>query len=110
MCAVLGVPVLQYRGSYAMVMAQLRHVPDDFLAVSRTAVLQQYQGMEREARAIAQRSALRLADPKDILCAGDACLYKANGRALYFDDSHLSAYGASFVEPALEPCFESGQR
>ena len=53
--------------------------------------------------------ALRVADPKDALCPGDSCLYKVNGHALYFDESHLSAYGAMYVAQTLEPCFEAGR-
>ena len=28
-----------------------------------------------------------------------------NGRSLYYDTSHLSVLGASYVAPALEPLF-----
>jgi hypothetical protein len=46
-----------------------------------------------------------VADPKDAFRAADSCLYKAGDRSLYFDDGHLSLYGASFVARTLEPCF-----
>jgi len=51
------------------------------------------------------RSALKVVDPKDALCPADSCLYKVDDRSLYFDDSHLSVYGALYVAPMLEPCF-----
>jgi hypothetical protein len=49
-------------------------------------------------------------DPKDALCPVDSCLYKADGRSLYFDDSHLSVYGALYVARTLEPCFAIDRR
>lgn len=109
-CVVLGVPTLRYPGSYALVMAHRRNIADEFLTLSRADALAQYRDVDRDVRAIARRSGLRVADPKDALCPGESCLYKSNGRALYFDDSHLSAYGALYVAPALEPCFEPGRR
>jgi hypothetical protein len=105
-CVVLGVPQLKYRAPYALVMARRRHIADDFLTVSRADALAQYRDMEREVRAIAQRSRFKLVDPKDALCPGKSCLYKAHGHSLYYDADHLSAEGALYVAPALEPCFE----
>ena len=109
-CVVFGVPLLKYSVSHALLMAHRRNIPDDFLRLSRAEALAQYQGMEGNVRALAERSALMLADPKDALCPGDSCLYKVNGRALYLDDSHLSPYGAKYVAHTLEPCFALGQR
>ena len=109
-CVVFGVPLLKYSVSHALLMAHRRNIPDDFLRLSRAEALAQYQGMERNVRALAERSALMLADPKDALCPGDSCLYKVNGRALYLDDSHLSPYGAKYVAHTLEPCFALEQR
>jgi peptidoglycan/LPS O-acetylase OafA/YrhL len=104
-CVVFAVPKLKYAVSHALLVAHRRHIPDDFLRLSRADGLAQHPDMERDVRAIAQRSGLKVADPKDALCAADSCLYKAGDRSLYFDDGHLSLYGASFVARTLEPCF-----
>jgi peptidoglycan/LPS O-acetylase OafA/YrhL len=106
-CVVLAVPKLKYAVSHALLVAHRRHIPDDFLRLSRADALAQHRDMERDVRAIAQRSGLKVVDPKDALCAADSdsCLYKADDRSLYFDDSHLSVYGASYVARTLEPCF-----
>jgi len=104
-CVVFAVPKLKYAVSHALLVASRRHIPDDFLRLSRADALAQHRDMERDVRAIALRSALKVVDPKDALCPADSCLYKADDRSLYFDDSHLSVYGALYVAPTLEPCF-----
>ena len=109
-CIVFAVPKLKYAVSHALLMARRRHIPDDFLRLSRADALTQHEDMEHDVRAIAQGSKLMVVDPKDALCPADSCLYKAGDRSLYFDDSHLSVYGALFVARTLEPCFRVDQR
>ncbi len=104
-CVVLAVPALKYAVSHALLVAHRRHIPDDFLRLSRADALAQHWEMEHDLRAIAQRSGFKVVDPKDALCPTDSCLYKADGQSLYFDDSHLSVYGALYAAHTLEPCF-----
>jgi hypothetical protein len=104
-CVVFAVPKLKYAVSHALLVARRRHIPDEFLRLSRADALAQHRDMEHDVRAIAQRSGLVVVDPKDALCPADSCLYKADDRSLYYDDSHLSLYGALYVERTLEPCF-----
>lgn len=50
---------------------------------------------------------IRLVDPKESLCSETLCrAVSPAGRPLYRDDNHLSVYGASFVQPSLERCFQ----
>jgi peptidoglycan/LPS O-acetylase OafA/YrhL len=109
-CVVFAVPILKYAVSHALFMARRRHIPDDFLSLGRADALAQRRDMEHDVRAIAARSGLTVADPKDALCPADSCLYKADGRSLYFDDSHLSVFGALYVAHTLEPCFATDRR
>jgi peptidoglycan/LPS O-acetylase OafA/YrhL len=44
--------------------------------------------------------------PHKRLCDAERCIVYANGSPLYRDDNHLSAAGADFVAPELEPIFE----
>jgi peptidoglycan/LPS O-acetylase OafA/YrhL len=104
-CVVLAVPKLKYAVSHALLVARRRHIPDDFLRLSRADALAQHWEMEHGLRAIAQRGGLKVVDPKDALCPADSCLYKSDGQSLYFDDSHLSVYGALYAARTLEPCF-----
>jgi hypothetical protein len=109
-CLVFAVPKLKYAVSHALLVASRRHIPDDFLRLSRADALAQHRDMEHDVRAIAERGRLKVVDPKDALCPDDSCLYKAGDRSLYFDDSHLSAYGALYVARTLEPCFAVDRR
>lgn len=110
LCVVLDVPQLKYPGSHALMMAQRRRIADDFLTVKRTDAQRPVQRMEGDVRSLAQAGALRFADPKAALCPGEDCLYKANGRSLYFDNDHISRDGAEYVRQELESCFEPAPR
>jgi len=109
-CVVLDVPQLKYPVSHALLIAQRRGIPDDFLTVARGDALAPIQRMEGEVRALAQAGVLRFADPKAALCPGPSCLYKAAGRSLYFDGDHLSSAGAAYSAKALEACFDPPNR
>jgi peptidoglycan/LPS O-acetylase OafA/YrhL len=104
-CLVLDVPRLKYPASHALVIAQRRGIPDDFLTVTRADALAPVQRIEAQVRALAQAGVLRFADPKAALCPGPTCLYKAAGRSLYFDRDHLSSAGAAYIAKTLETCF-----
>ena len=43
------------------------------------------------------------ADPARLLCRNTVCAEYANGRALYFDDDHLSVSGARYLAPVFLP-------
>jgi len=105
-CVVFAVPKLKYAVSHALLVAHRRRIPDDFLRLSREDALAQHREMERDVRTLEQQGRLKVADPKDVLCAADSCLYKADDQSLYFDDGHLSVFGAQYVERTLEPCWE----
>lgn len=51
-------------------------------------------------------SNLIVVDPMPILCPEDKCIAVDNKHSLYFDDGHLSAYGANYVAPVIEPFFK----
>ena len=42
-------------------------------------------------------AAVRIIDPSLILCAASGCAVVRSGKALYFDDNHLSIHGASLI-------------
>lgn len=105
-CLVFDVPTLKQWGAYALVMAQRRHLPDDFIAATRAEAIQASQDFERQLRDFARQGLVRVVDPKEVLCTSQHCLYKADGRSLYVDDNHLSAAGARFIESSLASCFD----
>lgn len=46
-------------------------------------------------------------DPSTVLCHNTVCDTQLDGKPLYFDDNHLSATGARYIEPAFEPFFKN---
>jgi hypothetical protein len=106
-CVVLDVPTLNYRGDYALLLARRRQINDDFVAVSAREAHAVLAPAGEDVRNLAAAGVVRYADPTELLCAGERCLYKHDGHSLYYDRDHLSHTGAMFVRSALEPCFVS---
>jgi len=81
-------------------------IDDDFVAVSareaRAVLAPVGDDVRRLATAGGSASSIT-----QLLCAGERCLYKHDGRSLYYDTDHLSRMGALFVRSALESCFVS---
>lgn len=52
---------------------------------------------------------VRLLNPVDFMCSSDnsECIIASGGKALYYDDDHLSASGALFLTDMLRPAFEA---
>jgi hypothetical protein len=44
--------------------------------------------------------------PHLVLCPGFECLFYRDGRALYYDDDHLSVTGAALLHPLFAPLFD----
>ena len=49
-------------------------------------------------------------DPLPYLCGKDRCDALVNQRSMYFDDDHLSRYGAGFLTPMFSTMFEPPRR
>lgn len=45
-------------------------------------------------------------DPSNILCDGGRCRAELNGRSLYYDNWHLSAWGVEYIKPIFAPLLE----
>ena len=105
-CIVMDVPEYKYSLPKALGVARKRGIAEGFLKLTRAEALQQFSGPERDIRALAQQHRmLRYADPKDLLCRGDSCIFESNGELLYGDADHLSWVGAQYVASALDGCF-----
>jgi len=50
---------------------------------------------------IVKSMTIQVIDPFLILCDPHFCYRKINGKYIYFDDNHLSLYGASLIAPSL---------
>jgi len=56
-------------------------------------------------RDLVPRLPVRVIDPAASLCDSNGCLSAADGKPLYFDDNHLSIYGAARIAPQLTELF-----
>lgn len=55
---------------------------------------------------LADRPGVSLISPHEVLCSGGWCEVEREGRPLYFDDNHLTTYGAKWVGTIFEPVFK----
>jgi peptidoglycan/LPS O-acetylase OafA/YrhL len=55
---------------------------------------------------IADYPNVRLADPADILCSDNLCIWRIGWKLLYMDDDHLSVYGSEKLEPLIKNFFD----
>jgi hypothetical protein len=53
----------------------------------------------------ARQGDLKIINPSDRLCDNRACKTHIGERPLYFDDNHLTIFGAEYLKPALEDIF-----
>jgi hypothetical protein len=49
-------------------------------------------------------------NPARVLCDTSSCKIQQDGRSLYYDNHHLSAFGAAYVMPALDEIFAYSDR
>lgn len=75
-------------------------------ALSTAQYLQRNDFVLNMLQEIAQRSDVRLVDPVDLLCQDQSCAYSSEQKLLYYDDDHLSPWGASFVHSAFDKVWQ----
>lgn len=46
---------------------------------------------------------VRFMDPKDFLCDAESCRVSFDGKSLYYNGGHISAYGAHYLEQMIRP-------
>jgi peptidoglycan/LPS O-acetylase OafA/YrhL len=68
-------------------------MPRDYLLEYRRPVLDEMTALSQRHRNVV------IWDPFSTLCPGSTCEVVANGRPLFFDADHLSAYGSRFLYP-----------
>jgi hypothetical protein len=51
---------------------------------------------------LSRRHRFRIVDVARVLCPGQTCLIQLEGRSLYWDDDHLSSYGAEVVSSVFD--------
>lgn len=104
---VLVYPSPEYRSSVPVLLARAAHRGADLASVGLTRETFDAQRAElvRALDTIRRDDRIGMVDPSRVLCDAAQCRASADGRALYFDDDHLSLSGARFVAPAFAPYF-----
>lgn len=87
---------------HAMVLGQARTIsmPMGEYAKRHALVWEAQDAAHRQCGAI-------ILDPLPYLCAGDHCDAVVKNRSMYFDDDHLSRYGAGFLTPMFSTMFRN---
>jgi peptidoglycan/LPS O-acetylase OafA/YrhL len=110
-CIVQDVPDFKYDLPMALGVARKRGSAEDFLNLTRAEAEERFSGPERDIRALAQQHpALRVVDPKEVLCRENSCIFESGGQLLYGDADHLSMAGALFITSELDGCFRDVAR
>lgn len=78
-------------------------------SVAVDVALSEYQERQQAAKkmqqAAVQKCGVTLLDPLPYLCDSETCHGEINGIPLYFDDDHLSSYGADLISPIYDEVF-----
>ena len=79
---------------------------DAQVQLSKADYLKRHQRILRSMQQAHQQCGVKLLDPAAILCTKQACLSSdAQGRPYYFDDDHLSLFGAEQLRPVFKTMF-----
>jgi hypothetical protein len=106
---VSGVPEARYHIPFSLARSTLLLGPHAGAIQPRRSDVETRQKMTLQAFArVAVEDDIRMVPMHDILCDSQACQIASQGRSLYRDADHLSAFGASVIEkPAFEPAFRT---
>lgn len=89
---------------HAMVLGEARNISMPMDEYSKR------HALVREAQDAAHaQCGVTILDPLPYLCGADRCDAVVNQRPLYFDDNHLSRYGASLLTPMFSTIFDERQ-
>jgi hypothetical protein len=98
----LEAPYVGYNTSNRLAREIMRgRMPDTMLGISAADHAKRSVFM----RELAAGLPVTVIDPAEALCEGERCLAVAGGKPLYFDDNHLSIYGAARLAPLLDNLF-----
>lgn len=99
---ILGpVPELEINLPAAMIKAKMRGLSPD-LSLARSKFDQRASAVMPVLQELAQIEGVRVLYPHELLCDGQSCKTEEGGKALYFDDDHLSPAGSALIRPLIE--------
>jgi len=100
-------PEYQFSVPIQLARAAYRGANLEMIGLAREAFEAQRSPFVRALDAIRTDRRIGMVDPSRRLCDESRCRTFAEGRALYFDDDHLSLSGARYVGSAFVPFFRS---
>ena len=79
---------------------------DAQVQVSKADYIQRHQRILHSMQKVQQQCGAKLLDPTSVLCSKQTCYGSdAQGRPYYYDDDHLSLYGAQQLQPIFKTMF-----
>ena len=80
--------------------------PDGSIKITRKEYNERHKTVLQMQDKAVNTCGARLLDPTSYLCDSEYCYSDIKGKPLYFDDDHLSSYGASLISPMYNEIFE----
>lgn len=56
---------------------------------------------------LVSKQGVKVIKPEFVLCTSGYCSITINGKSLYYDDNHLSVFGAEFISGLFDPIFQN---
>ena len=103
---ILSPPAVPYPVPRTLALAALRHDPAPPLVAEAAARAQRAPADAVIGAVAAERPVIEI-DPFAAFCDGGGCRVQAEGRALYYDDAHVTATAATAASTLFDPLFAS---
>lgn len=103
---ILSPPTVPYPVPRTLALAALRHEPPPPLVAAAAARAERAPADAVIEAIPAERPVLAI-DPLPAFCEGSSCKVQVDGRALYYDDAHVTATAAAWASAIFDPVFGS---
>lgn len=97
-------PIPELKQNVPKIMAQqiLFKKPNTRIQITKSEYLERNKEVLELLEEIKQECGVKLIEPDKYFCDDSYCYGDINGRPVYFDDDHLSEFGASFLIPEFK--------
>lgn len=79
---------------------------DESIKITHKEYYERHSTVLKMQSEVASTCGVKILDPIHYLCDSEYCYSNMNGKPLYFDDDHLSSYGAMLISPMYDEIFE----
>jgi hypothetical protein len=84
-------------------MRALYHLPYESIAIPLSSYLAGRKDNIDTFMSISAEDGITFIDPREALCNREQCLMQHDNRSLYYNQGHMSAYGAHYLAPLFAP-------